>query len=241
MTAAALIPVGMAVMVGAATQRITGLGFGLVSAPFLVLALGPFNGVLLANLLAFATSLAVLVSTWRYVELRRTLLLVVPALVAVLPGAWVARHTSPPLLAVIVGTAVIVALLLLILVERLRVFRGTPGAIAAGALSGFMGVTAGVGGPAVTLYALSTGWKGRGLVASLQLLFASTSAAALAAKGLPPVPVQVVATALVALLPGLLIGQWIATRVNAHHAHIAVITLALLGALATVAKGLTAL
>jgi uncharacterized membrane protein len=84
-----LAVVGLVVLVGAGTQRLTGLGFALVSAPFLVLLLGPFTGVLLANALSLATNLVVLAQTWRAVQVRRALLLAVPALIAVVLGAWV--------------------------------------------------------------------------------------------------------------------------------------------------------
>jgi uncharacterized protein len=81
-----------AVSVGAGTQRITGLGFALVAAPFLVLLLGPFTGVLVVNVLGVAASVLVLAQVRRDVDLRRGVLLSAPALVAVVPGAWVARH-----------------------------------------------------------------------------------------------------------------------------------------------------
>jgi uncharacterized protein len=54
-----------AVSVGAGTQRITGLGFALVAAPFLVLLLGPFTGVLVVNVLGVAASVLVLVQVRR--------------------------------------------------------------------------------------------------------------------------------------------------------------------------------
>ena len=82
-----LLGVAAAVAVGAATQRVTGLGFSLVSAPFLVLLLGPFAGVLVANVLGVAVSSLVLAQLWRDVDLRRALLLTVPALVAGFVGA----------------------------------------------------------------------------------------------------------------------------------------------------------
>src|SRR5690606_32468284 len=85
---AELVLVGVAVLVGAGTQRLTGLGLALVSAPFLVLLLGPFTGVLLANALSLATNVVVLGQTWRAVEVRKALLLAVPAVAAVVPGAW---------------------------------------------------------------------------------------------------------------------------------------------------------
>src|SRR5660398_269749 len=61
----------MSVVAGAGTQRVTGLGFALVSSPLLVLVAGPFNGVLLANVLSLTVNLVVLAMTWREVEVLR--------------------------------------------------------------------------------------------------------------------------------------------------------------------------
>ena len=49
-----------------------------------------------------------------------------------------------------------------------------------------MNVTAGVGGPAITLYAVSTGWEHRRFVGSIQLYFAVLNLGSIAAKGFPP-------------------------------------------------------
>jgi len=116
-----------AVSVGAGTQRITGLGFALVAAPFLVLLLGPFTGVLVVNVLGVAASVLVLVQVRRDVDLRRGVLLSAPALVAVVPGAWVARHAAPAVLQVLVGGCVVVALLVVLGTGRRSDARPRPG------------------------------------------------------------------------------------------------------------------
>ena len=72
-----------AVALGAGTQRITGLGFALVSAPFLVLLLGPFAGVFVVNVLGVAASVLVLAQVRRDVDVRRGLMLYATVLAAV--------------------------------------------------------------------------------------------------------------------------------------------------------------
>jgi uncharacterized membrane protein YfcA len=238
--AGGLALLAVAVLLGAGTQRLTGLGFALVSSPFLVLLLGAFQGVLVANLLSLVTNLVVLTLTWRHVAVRKVVLLVVPALALVVPGAWVARHLPAPVLLVVVGTLVVVALLVVTFVRRARVLHGTRGAVAAGGMSGFMNATAGVGGPAITLYAVSTDWDHHEFVGSMQLYFALLNIGSLAAKGLPTlVPAELV-TALVALAVGSVAGQLLARRVSAGVARHATTGLAVAGALATVVKGLAA-
>ncbi|WP_283136931.1 hypothetical protein [Rhizohabitans arisaemae] len=48
-----------AVFGGALIQRVTGMGFGLVAAPGLVLAAGPYDGVLLINVLGVLVNVTI--------------------------------------------------------------------------------------------------------------------------------------------------------------------------------------
>lgn len=235
---AELVLVGVAVLVGAGTQRLTGLGFALVSAPFLVLLLGPFTGVLLANALSLATNVVVLGQTWRAVEVRKALLLAVPAVAAVVPGAWVARSLPAPVLALTAGGLVLVALVAVLASERARVLRGTPGAVVAGAASGFMNVTAGVGGPAISLYGLSTGWPHAPFVATVQLYFVVLNGASIVAKGWPVLAPAVWVVALGALAVGAAAGHRLTRHVQPGPARLLVAGVALLGSAATVVKAL---
>ncbi len=241
MGVAELALVAAAVLLGATTQRVSGLGFGLVSGPFLALLLGPFVGILLTNALGLTTSLIILSQVWRQVDLRKLALLTPPALLAIIPGAWVALNVPSAPLSIVVGGMALTALLAVLLSERLRVFRGTAGAMSAGALSGFMGVTAGVGGPAISLYALSSKWDHRPFVGTVQLHFAMITAASLTAKGWPDLPVATWVVALVALLSGVLVGGYLSRRISVARARRLMIGLALAGSLMTVIKGISGL
>jgi uncharacterized membrane protein YfcA len=241
LTLPALALLGTTVLVGAGTQRITGLGFSLVSAPFLVLLLGPFTGILLANALSLGTNVVVLAQTWRAVEVRKALLLAGPALVAVVPGAWVAHVLPAPVLALTAGGLVLVALLAVLASERARVLRGTAGAITAGAASGFMNVTAAVGGPAISLYALSTGWAHHSYVATVQLYSVLLNTGSIAAKGWPDLGPTGWLVAVGALVAGVLAGNALARLVSPARARVLVATLAIAGSVATVVKALVEL
>lgn len=226
------------VLVAAATQRITGLGFALVSAPLLVLASGPVSGVLLANLLSLVTNLLVLAQTWRDVDVERVLLLGIPALCLVPVGQLVAHSLPPAVLMVGIGGLVLAALAALRWPRWSAVFAGPGGAVAAGALSGFMNVTAGVGGPAVTLYAIGSRWPHASFVGSMQLYFAVVNTGSITAKGLPHIGTQPLIEVLLALIAGLGVGHALSRRIPADRARTAVLVLAILGATGTVLKGL---
>lgn len=226
------------VVLAAATQRITGLGFALVSAPLLVLTSGPVTGVLLANLLSLVTNLLVLGQTWRDVDVRRVLLLGIPALCFIPIGQVVARDLPPAALMLGIGGLVLAALAAVRWLSRTTVFTGPGGAIAAGALSGFLNVTAGVGGPAVTLYAIGSKWPHASFVGSMQLYFAMINTGSILAKGLPHVGAASLAGAFVALAVGLTLGHGLSRRIPVERARTAVLVMAVAGAIGTVLKGL---
>lgn len=151
------VVVGVCVLFGAATQRLTGMGFALVAAPVLVLVLGAGTGVPLVQVLSFFVSLTVFASTFRDVKWLKAVTLMIPAAVGVVPGWWLVNNVPGPILLILIGSLVVLAILAMVGDKRARVFKGMPGLAAAGFLSGFMNVTAGVGGPAIVLYRLSTG------------------------------------------------------------------------------------
>ena len=233
------LPLG--VVAGALTQRVTGIGFALVCAPLLVLIAGPFEGVVLSNLLGLTVSAVVFVTHWRDTEWKKGVLLAVPALAAIPFGAYVARNVAPAPLMVIIGLLVILALGAVTLSERARVLRGTGGAIVAGASSGFMNVTAGVGGPAIVLYAVSTKWEHRKFVATFQFYSIFTNLASLVAKGgLPHVSSAALVVSFGALAVGLVGGEFLARHVDHELARRLAVGLALAGAVFTVVKGVLA-
>lgn len=242
MALAGLALVTGAVLAGGGAQRVTGMGFALVASPFLVLLLGPFQGVLLANLLNLVVNVLVGAQTWREADWRRAALLGGPALVALVPGAWVARTLPGPVLSVVVGSVVVVALLVVSLVRRARVLHGTGGAVVAGGLAGLLNVTAGIAGPAMALYALSSAWEHRRFVATMQVFFGVLNAASLVAKGgLPDVSGPVLGLAIAGLAAGTALGQLLHTRVPRDTARRATTIVAVVGASLTVVKGVLAL
>jgi hypothetical protein len=233
-----LLGMMLSVVVGAAIQRVTGLGFALVSAPLLVLVSDPITGVLLANLLTLTTNLVVLTETWRQVDLRRVVTLAIPAICCVPVGALVARHLPQPALLIGIGGLVLGGLAALQLLGRSGLFSGTAATIAAGALSGFMNATAGVGGPAAALYAIASRWPYRSFVGSMQFYFVVINAVSIAVKGLPHVGAMVFVAAFAALGCGVVLGHFAARRVSPEQARVAILVLATAGALGTILKGL---
>ena len=233
-----------AVLGGAAMQRFTGMGFALVAAPFLVLLLGPVSGVVVVNLCGAVTAGIILLRVRRDVDWRKFALLVPAALAGIIPAAFAVRAVPGPVLEISIGLllaaglTVMVALRSAVLPARRRYL------LTAGALSGFMNTTAGVGGPAVSIYSMATRWPQQSFAATMQPYFFTIGSLSLAAKaGTAPASLQGLHWSLwlgvaAACLVGLLLGEVLARRVPARAAQIVLVVLAYLGAVATVARGL---
>ncbi|MGB3376180.1 MAG: sulfite exporter TauE/SafE family protein [Microbacterium sp.] len=232
------LALGGAVFLGAATQRISGMGFALVASPFLVALLGPFDGVVLINLLGALTTFTLFATSWRRVEYRRVGLLLVPAVIAALPGALVARLVPSAILSVVVGMAVILTLTgSFFAVSSVRMM-GRGGAVLAGSISGFMSASAGVGGPAVSAYAIAIRWPQPAFAVTVQPYFCALAVTSLAFKGaLPQLAWEGWASCAVALVIGILVGHLLARVVRPRTARILVIVLAFAGAAVIVVKG----
>ncbi|MCG5212798.1 sulfite exporter TauE/SafE family protein [Streptosporangium sp. KLBMP 9127] len=241
MTAVLLLPISLAVFVGAGTQRVTGLGFALVAGPLLTLLLGPAEGVRLLNLLSMLSCLVVLPFVWRDVDARQVFRLAVPALLVLPAGAWAAARISVGPLLIIEGVLVLGALYALRRFPNPRLLRGRAGAVGSGAASGLMNVTAGLGGPAMTVYATATGWEQRSFVASMQFYSTLVNAGSIAAKGLPDLPVRMLAPAAACVLAGAFAGHLISPHVGHRRVRQAVLAVAAAGGAAAIVKGVITL
>ncbi|GAA5140586.1 TSUP family transporter [Pseudonocardia adelaidensis] len=229
-----------AVVVGAVLQRSTGLGFALVSGPLLVLVLGPYEGVALANLLSLLTSSLVLAATWRTVEVRAAAMLSAGAVVAIVPGAALARALPDPVLLVVVGGLAAGAAGLVAAGCRFPGLVRPSGSLVAGFVSGFSNVTAGVGGPALAVYGASTRLPAAGFVPTVQVVGIVTNALSLAVKHDAHLPGGLVLGCVVAVLAGTLGGRWIAGLLGERAGRSVVLSLAIAGGALSVLKGMLA-
>ncbi|SDO57611.1 sulfite exporter TauE/SafE family protein [Geodermatophilus sp. DSM 45219] len=231
----------VAVLLGAATQRATGLGFALVAAPFLVLLTGPAVGVSLSNALSASLCALVLARTWRRALWREVAVLAVPALLAIPLGVLVVRTLPEGPLLIAIGALAVGAVVVVALGRRRQLLPGRRSAVLAGALAGFMNVTAGVGGPMVTAYAVSRSWPLPVFIPTAQATLLVVNLASLAGKGLPALGPVAWTVSGVALVAGLVAGELVTRRLDAARGLQLVIAVALAGGTATVVRGLAEL
>ncbi|WP_334123464.1 sulfite exporter TauE/SafE family protein [Glutamicibacter sp.] len=239
---AAVISLAAAVFVGASTQRISGMGFALVASPFLVMVLGPHEGITLVNLLGACSSLLIFLQVFRDVEYKKVALILIPAMLMTLPGAWVAARVDGPWLSIGISAMVILALVSSFLIRNLPAAQGKGLAIGAGAVSGFMSVTAGVSGPAIAGYAVASRWPQAKFAVSVQLYFLVLSSTSLLAKGgLPHLQLSQWVACFAAMLIGILLGNFLAPKIPTKYSRAFVVLIAFAGALSLMVEGITAL
>ncbi|WP_022887469.1 sulfite exporter TauE/SafE family protein [Glaciibacter superstes] len=240
--------VSLAVLVGAAAQRVSGMGFSLVVAPALVILLGPFDGVLIVNICGAASAAIVMGRTWRYIDWKQYLLLAVPAGLAILPGAFVTMWLGGFVLQILVGATLLVALTISLLARRVsRVAPQVPAGIVSGLASGFMSATAGLGGPGASVYRVLTGWEQRSFAATVQPFFLTLGVLSFVTKifaagqGPPQYELWFWILMIVCTVCGLALGELLALRVSVTAARHAVTVISYAGGVAALMFGIARL
>ena len=229
----------LAVLAGAVAVRTTGMGFALLSSPFLVMALGPFEGILVTNVCGIVAALLNLTAVHADLDWRRAASVIPAGVVGTVPGALLVLWLPPAVLAISISLLVIVGLLFTLASRRLQVPNSPWVGVGGGFASGLMNVTAGVGGPGLVVYALATQWEHRRFAATAQLHFAVLGVAALIAKwSLPTLPLTGWAVLLALLVVGLVGGNVLARWVHGARAMRWVIVIAMAGALMSLTQGL---
>ena len=236
-----LVGVSVVLFFGSFIQRVTGMGLALVAAPFLVVLLGSVTGVQTLQMVGLGVCLVSAITLWSDVNFRVAALLLVTSAIGLVPGTWIAKSLPASWLGIFIGTVTLAALAATVFLRRSRVFVGARGTGIAGALSGFMNVTAGVGGPPIAIYANSTDWEYREYLATVQLYFAGLNALSLLARGMPDLPTAGWAVAAGSAVAGVVIGNLLSSTINESIAKKAVLAIAGIGSLATVLQGVLTL
>ena len=223
------------------------MGFALIAAPVLILLVGPFDGVLLVNLAGAVSSLIVLVRVWRNIDWRQFRRLVIPAVLTIIPGAYISVTLGGPELQIAVGAILVLALTVSLLIGRAdAVVPRTPAALLSGAASGFMSATAGVGGPGMTVYAVLTRWEHRAFAATIQPVFVCLGLTSFFTKlmlnetGLPHYDWWIWPLIIVCTLVGLGLGEFVSRLVSVRIARITVIAISYAGGIAAIVDGFLA-
>lgn len=226
----ALLGIGL----GAVAQAATGMGFSLVAAPMMVIALGPREGVAATLVLAALSSVVPLVRDGRHAQPRAVAGMLLPTLACTPIFAWLIRDLDVRLLALGGGAGVVIAVILLAAGLRSRWLGTRPAAMVAGAASAGLTVVGGAGGPAIGLYAANAGWAPRVQRANLHCYFFVQNVVTAAVLGvhLPDLG------QLLTLCGGTLVGMVLADRLTPGTVRAGVLALSLVGGMGLLATAL---
>lgn len=230
--AALLLAALLAVALGSVLQAASGVGAGFVMVPMLAwidirLVPGPmiFGSLALSGLMCWRERGAI--------DRHRLPLIVAGLLPGSLLGGWVLSAVPAERLGLVFGTVLLLAIALTLGGRALRPTRRL--AFAAGFVAGAMGASTGVGAPALAiLYQREAGATVRATLALLYTIASSLIIVVLAAFGRFGTREAVAGAA---LMPGFLLGWWLAERLRRRLSHAATRPL-VLGACALAALAL---
>ena len=205
------------VVLAAGLQRLTGIGFAMMLAPFLVVMIGPHGGVMLTNLLSIIAPTLMIPAVWKDIEWRK-LAIIAPVAVLVMPFfGWLAATSPQGPLYMAVAVLVILGLSASLIVSRINtVIDSSTTRALTGVGVGAGVILAGVGGPAMTIYAVLSRWGIRSFAATMQPLWTLMAVTGFLTKlsfsgnEVPVFPWWF----WVGCLAAILMGMWIATGVR---------------------------
>lgn len=243
-----LVGVGASVALGAALQRISGMGMGLIAAPILALLLGPIDGVLVVNVIAVINATLNTRSMRADIDWKKFAPIAGALIFGVIPGAWVIPRVSTDALQVLIGVLLIIALSVVTLGKRkVPHVEGVVPAAIAGAVGGFMNTLSGVAGPAITVYSQAARWDQRMYAATLQPIFLVAGALSFAGKetsgaaDIAAIDPAIWVSTIAGLVVGVIVGKRLAPRVPKERARRIALSLAFLGGLTALVRGVIGL
>src|SRR5690625_4692361 len=231
--------------IATALQRITGLGFAMLTAPFAVVALNTHQGIMLITVLALVASVFMLPSMWRDIHWSRVGWIGIPAALSIVPAAWLGAHIDGALIYLLVGVLVIIGLSAALLMQgTTEPITHRPAQILTGIGSGVGGVLAGIGGPAMTIFGVLSRWPVASFAASLQPMWIMISSTTLAGRSwfmgstLPELTWWMWLFAAAGIAVGMFVGQRALGKVNDKVVFGIVVVLAMTGAVLSVITGI---
>ena len=160
------------IAIGACTQRISGMGLGLLGGPVLMIMLGPVEGIMVVNVLAVINAAATTMTVRDHVDWKKFAQIAPVMIFGSIPAAFLLSSKDYPPVKVMDGGANLVAQQLVTLGRKfVPPMEGTGPAISAGILGGFTNTLAGVAGPVITVYAQAARWPHQVYAATLQPIF----------------------------------------------------------------------
>lgn len=227
----------LVLVIAAIFQRMTGLGFGLVGMPLVVLLLGRVEGVLTVMVNGLLISGIMAAGSLRVIDWKRAWQLSHAGVVASPLAVGMVFVLPTPWLMITVAGAALLSLLSSYITAPFTWMSGRSGLVFAGSMSGFMHVASGLSGPPLVAYALRDGWPQRSFIATIQVVFIVFNLVTFAWRGLPAADLSPLALMVVATIVGTFTGAVLQKRVPAVWVTRTMLAIAWLGTLAVLVRG----
>ncbi len=208
-----LIVIAASTVIGTA-----GFGFSLVATPVLLLYLEPQQVVVVANCLIALLMVLVLARTWRNLDLRASMGLVVGGMVATPVGVLALNSASPSALRITIAVVIIFLGLFSLKNVQLPFAHNRASGPVMGFFTSLAVTTIAIGGPLGAIYAISQKWKPDMLRASLALFFLASDVVAFPLYAVTGLVHKETLANIGILIPGLIIGfplaRFLVGRIN---------------------------
>lgn len=234
-----------AVLLGCLMQRTSGMGVGLIVSPVLVLLLGPVAGVLLANVTAVVSAALMTIAVRSNIDWKRYAQTAPVVIIGSIPAVLLIGSVDAGWLEMIIGIVLLIAVGGTTLLPSLPQMPLIPAGITAGIFGGFLNTAVGVASPAYLIYAQVTSWEHKPFAATLQPLFFTMGVVSIIVKTafglsssivMPPWPLLIGVA--VAVPIGVFLAGKLAPKVPVTAAHRLAVAVVIVGAAATLVRGL---
>lgn len=239
------LTVGLVVALGAGLQRVAGMGLGLIAATILSIVIGPVEGVMIVNVLAIITAFGTAWAVRADIDWRHFALIAPVLVLGSIPAALLITRIDKSGLQVLVGATLLIALTTVMFGQRhIPRVHSPVWAVIAGIIGGFTNTLAAIAGPVITVYAQASRWDHHKFAATLQPLFIVTGAVSVVTKTLfgagsvAHTAPSVWVAGVIGLTAGLVVGGKVARRVPRERARQLALSVAFLGAIAALVRGL---
>ncbi|MCK4655296.1 MAG: sulfite exporter TauE/SafE family protein [Candidatus Cloacimonetes bacterium] len=144
-------------IISAMLQGLTGFGFSILAVPLITLFISPKVAVPILLLNSMIINIIVLHSTWKSLELKRILILLLFGIIGMPLGAHLLVVLDENILKILIGSFIFIFGLLLIFGFRKQFKREKLSMIPIGITSGFLGGSISMSGPPIILFLANMG------------------------------------------------------------------------------------
>jgi uncharacterized membrane protein YfcA len=183
-----------------------GFGIVLVAAPVVLIYLEPRQAVVVLNGLTVILMAMVLMRTWRHLEFRASVGLILGGMAATPIGVLVLNAASPGVLRVTIAIVIIFLALFSLTNVQLPFAQRRPAGPIFGFLTSLSVTTIGVGGPIGAIYVIGQRWKAETVRAVLALFFVAFDSMAFALYAATGLVGRDTLANVGVMIPGLLVG-----------------------------------